>query len=144
MPKVQAKLKVFKGFSMLKENNLTDIPCAVVACYTDTLTPRVPGSRRKNVFLSIRIDFFSALAVASGASVFIFKALRPYYKFVLPQLDMAQVEKDVWSKAKEVCRNERKNNRRSIRFVVLFNREILIFERCTTFSMIFSELEPSP
>lgn len=62
MPKLQAKLKVFKGkknkdfiyfnysvffclkeFSLLKENNLTDLPCAVVACYMDTLQPRIPG-----------------------------------------------------------------------------------------------------
>ncbi|CAF3669384.1 unnamed protein product [Rotaria sordida] len=84
MPKLQTKLKVFKGFSLLKENNLTDLPCAVVACYMDTLQPRIP-----------------ALAVASGSAVFLFKSLRPYYKFVLPQLDIAQVEKDVWLKARE-------------------------------------------
>jgi hypothetical protein len=44
-----------------------------------------------------------ALAVASGSAVFLFKSLRPYYKFVLPQLEIAQVEKDVWLKAREVC-----------------------------------------
>jgi Bardet-Biedl syndrome 1 protein len=42
-----------------------------------------------------------ALAVASGSAVFLFKSLRPYYKFVLPQLEIAQVEKDVWLKARE-------------------------------------------
>ncbi|CAF1248119.1 unnamed protein product [Rotaria magnacalcarata] len=84
VPKLQAKLKVFKGFSLLKENNLSDLPCAVVACYTDNLQPRIP-----------------ALAVASGPAVFLFKSLRPYYKFVLPQLEIAQIEKDVWLKARE-------------------------------------------
>ncbi|CAF1425886.1 unnamed protein product [Adineta steineri] len=84
MPKIQAKLKVFKEFSLLKENNLSDLPCAVVACYMDTLQPRIP-----------------ALAVASGSAVFLFKSLRPYYKFVLPQMEIAQVEKDVWHKARE-------------------------------------------
>ncbi len=66
MPKLQAKLKVFKGkknlfiikclffcieFSLLKENNLTDLPCAVVACYMDTLQPRIPGKILLFVFL---------------------------------------------------------------------------------------------
>lgn len=42
-----------------------------------------------------------ALAVASGSAVFVFKSLRPYYKFVLPQVEIAQVEKDVWLKTRE-------------------------------------------
>ncbi len=46
--------------------------------------------------------YFLALAVASGSAVFLFKSLRPYYKFVLPQTEIAQVEKDVWLKAREV------------------------------------------
>ncbi len=67
LPKLQPKLKVFKGkhnwlrilfenisigFSLLKENNLSDLPCAVVACYMDTLQPRIPG---KVWFFLIRI-----------------------------------------------------------------------------------------
>jgi hypothetical protein len=38
-------------FSLLKENNLTDLPCAVVACYMDTLQPRIPGKILLFVFL---------------------------------------------------------------------------------------------
>ena len=45
--------------------------------------------------------FLLALAVASGSAVFVFKALRPYYKYVLPQAEIAQVEKDVWLKTRE-------------------------------------------
>ncbi|CAF0801946.1 unnamed protein product [Didymodactylos carnosus] len=84
LPKLQVKLKVFKGFTVAKESNLTDLPCAVVACFMDNLQPRVP-----------------ALAVASGSAVFVFKSLRPYYKFTLPQLEIHEVEKEVWAKAKE-------------------------------------------
>jgi hypothetical protein len=65
-PKLQAKLKVFKGnqfkssssrkkvaysplgFSLLKESNLTDLPCAVVACFTDHVQPRIPGNHSTN------------------------------------------------------------------------------------------------
>ena len=54
----------------------------------------------------------SALAVASGSAVFLFKSLRPYYKFVLPNMEIAQVEKDVWLKAREVCRCKIGNNDR--------------------------------
>ena len=91
-------------FSLLKENNLTDLPCAVVACYMDNLQPRIPG----NGSISCRYALFTlkwiclALAVASGPAIFLFKALRPYYKFLLPQLEIAQLEKEVWSKAREV------------------------------------------
>lgn len=41
------------------------------------------------------------MAVASGSAVFVFKSLRPYYKYVVPQSEVAQVEKDVWLKARE-------------------------------------------
>ena len=91
-------------FSLLKENNLTDVPCAVVACYMDNLQPRIPGnacSHHGHVSLTLKCICL-ALAVASGSAIFLFKALRPYYKFLLPQLDIAQVEKDVWSKARDV------------------------------------------
>ena len=88
---------------MLKESNLTDLPCAVVACYMDSLQPRIPGGYKPFFYSSLtRFSWILALAVASGSAVFLFKALRPYYKFVLPQLDIAQVEKDVWLKAREV------------------------------------------
>jgi Bardet-Biedl syndrome 1 protein len=91
-------------FTLLKENNLTDLPCAVVACYMDNLQPRIPG---EDSVYGLHTSFVPewiclALAVASGSAIFLFKALRPYYKFLLPQLEIAQVEKDVWSKAREV------------------------------------------
>jgi len=74
----------------------------------DTLQPRIPGKISSFFFLCLYLiyDVFIALAVASGSAVFLFKALRPYYKFVLPQMEIAQVEKDVWLKAREV-KNER-------------------------------------
>lgn len=77
-----------------------------------------------------RIDIL-ALAVASGSAVFLFKSLRPYYKFVLPQMEIAQVEKDVWLKAREVI---------SLLFLLLENRNRVcllraqsIFVQCMMF-----------
>ena len=41
--KNELKLKVFKGASLLKENNLVDTPTALVGLFMDNLQPRVPG-----------------------------------------------------------------------------------------------------
>eukprot|EP00951_Prasinocladus_malaysianus_P005795 scaffold40843_cov21-Prasinocladus_malaysianus.AAC.1 len=38
-----------------------------------------------------------ALAVASGCNVFIFRNLRPYYKFVIPAEEAHPEEKKIWS-----------------------------------------------
>lgn len=75
----------------------------MVACYMDNLQPRIPGEYDHRCEYVKRRDIsLSALAVASGSAVFLFKSLRPYYKFVLPTMEVAQVEKDVWLKAREV------------------------------------------
>ena len=37
-----------------------------------------------------------ALAVAAGSFVFIYKNLKPYFKYTLPELELDQVEKEAW------------------------------------------------
>jgi Bardet-Biedl syndrome 1 protein len=37
------KLKVFKGATLIKENNLVDSATAILSFYMDNLQPRVPG-----------------------------------------------------------------------------------------------------
>ena len=46
--------------------------------------------------------FYSAIAVASGPYIYIYKNLRPYFKFTLPTLDVNSVEQDLWNQVKEV------------------------------------------
>ena len=41
--KNELKLKVFKGASLIKENNLVDTPTALISLFMDNLQPRVPG-----------------------------------------------------------------------------------------------------
>ncbi len=41
--KNEQKLKVFKGASLIKENNLVDTPTALISLYMDNLQPKVPG-----------------------------------------------------------------------------------------------------
>jgi len=45
----------------------------------------------------------TVVAVASGSLIYIFKNLRPYFKFNLPTLEVNQKEKELWMLAKQVC-----------------------------------------
>ncbi|KAK0059786.1 Bardet-Biedl syndrome 1 protein [Biomphalaria pfeifferi] len=77
------KLKVYKNTTLLSEHTIIDLPTGVVTFYMDTLTPRTP-----------------AIAVASGPYIYVYKNLRPYFKFTLPPLDIHPVEEDLWNQAK--------------------------------------------
>ncbi|KAM9302244.1 BBSome complex member BBS1 [Gastrophryne carolinensis] len=78
------KLKVFKGTSLMSENALLDMPTGVVSFLMDQNEPRTP-----------------AVAVASGPFIYVYKNLRPYFKFTLPALEINPLEKEVWDQAKE-------------------------------------------
>ena len=45
---------------------------------------------------------FLAIALASGSSIYIYKNLRPGFQFTIPSLEVNEIEKDIWAKAKEV------------------------------------------
>ncbi|XP_067939415.1 Bardet-Biedl syndrome 1 protein-like [Watersipora subatra] len=78
------KLKVFKGTNLITENTLIDLPTGVVSFYLDTNQPRTP-----------------AIAVASGPNIFVYKNMRPFFKFTVPALDVNPVEEDLWRQARE-------------------------------------------
>ncbi|KAM9832615.1 BBSome complex member BBS1 [Neosynchiropus ocellatus] len=78
------KLKVFRGTALLSESVLLDLPAGLVAFFMDLHEPRIP-----------------AVAVASGPCVYVYKNLRPYFKFTLPGLEVNQLEQDVWQQARE-------------------------------------------
>ena len=44
----------------------------------------------------------AAIAVASGPYIYVYKNLRPYFKFTLPPLDLHPVEQELWEQAKMV------------------------------------------
>eukprot|EP01062_Namystynia_karyoxenos_P062724 TRINITY_DN55601_c0_g1_i1.p1 TRINITY_DN55601_c0_g1~~TRINITY_DN55601_c0_g1_i1.p1 ORF type:complete len:654 (+),score=207.43 TRINITY_DN55601_c0_g1_i1:92-1963(+) len=81
----QRKLKVFSGTDLVLENPLLDLPCALVAFYMDYND----AVHRP------------AIAVASGPSIFIYKNMRPYYKFSLPFVEINPIESDVWSNIRQ-------------------------------------------
>jgi len=43
-----------------------------------------------------------AIAVASGPYIYVYKNLRPYFKFTLPTLDIHQMEQEAWNEYKDV------------------------------------------
>ncbi|XP_057681735.1 Bardet-Biedl syndrome 1 protein isoform X2 [Corythoichthys intestinalis] len=78
------KLKVYQGTALSGESVLLDLPCGLVTFFMDLHEPRVP-----------------AVAVASGSCVYVYKNLRPYFKFTLPGLGVDESEQDAWREARE-------------------------------------------
>lgn len=78
------KLKVYRGTGLMSENTLLDLPTGLVSFLMDQHEPRTP-----------------AIAVASGPFIYVYKNLRPYFKFTLPPLEVNALEQDVWDQAKE-------------------------------------------
>uniref|UniRef100_A0A7N8YF06 BBSome complex member BBS1 n=1 Tax=Mastacembelus armatus TaxID=205130 RepID=A0A7N8YF06_9TELE len=78
------KLKVYRGTALMSESALLDLPTGVVAFFMDLHEPRIP-----------------AVAVASGPCIYVYKNLRPYFKFTLPSLEVNTLEQDVWQQVTE-------------------------------------------
>ncbi|XP_033127977.1 Bardet-Biedl syndrome 1 protein homolog, partial [Anneissia japonica] len=78
------KLKVYRGTSLVNENAIIDLPTGVCAFHMDSNEPRVP-----------------AVAAASGPYIYVYKNLRPYFKFTLPPLEVNPIEIDLWNQVKE-------------------------------------------
>ncbi|XP_039639957.1 Bardet-Biedl syndrome 1 protein [Perca fluviatilis] len=78
------KLKVYRGTALMSESALLDLPSGLAAFFMDLHEPRIP-----------------AVAVASGPCVYVYKNLRPYFKFTLPGLEVNALEQDVWQQARE-------------------------------------------
>lgn len=75
------RLKVFAQTSLVHSPALLALPSAVVGF---------------NIANGIK-----ALAVAAGSNIFIYKNLKPYFKYTLPELELNQVEKEAWIQARQ-------------------------------------------
>uniref|UniRef100_A0A8C7SGJ2 BBSome complex member BBS1 n=1 Tax=Oncorhynchus mykiss TaxID=8022 RepID=A0A8C7SGJ2_ONCMY len=96
------KLKVYRGTGLMSENTLLDLPTGLVSFLMDQHEPRTP-----------------AIAVASGPFIYVYKNLRPYFKFTLPPLEVNALEQDVWNQAREVNKADVPLSVRSLRFLML-------------------------
>lgn len=72
-------MQVWKGTTKASEHALVEAPVAITSSITDSTAPRVP-----------------TLAVAAGPHVYMFRSLRPFYKFTLPAGDVSPAEDAVW------------------------------------------------
>ncbi|GBF90819.1 hypothetical protein Rsub_03673 [Raphidocelis subcapitata] len=75
------KLKVWKGTARASEHELLEAPVAVTSCAPPDSEPppRLP-----------------VLAVAAGCHVYMFRGLRPHYKFAVPPLPAGEEEARTW------------------------------------------------
>lgn len=69
---------MFKGGDQSTEHNIVEAPCGVVGFYSENGEPRS-----------------SAVAVGAGSSVYIYKNMRPHFKYCLPYLDAHPKEREV-------------------------------------------------
>nr|CAB3225139.1 Bardet-Biedl syndrome 1 protein-like [Phallusia mammillata] len=81
--KYNMMIKVLKGTSVVQENTLLDLPTGVVSVYMDMTEPRTPG-----------------LVVASGSGLFVYKNMRPYYKYNVEALTVLPEEQQLWDQSK--------------------------------------------
>jgi Bardet-Biedl syndrome 1 protein len=72
-------MQVWKGTQKASELQLQDAPVAVCAFLPDLSAPRLP-----------------TLAVAAGPHIYMFRNLRPHFKFTLPPADAHPAEAAAW------------------------------------------------
>ena len=74
------KLMIYRGMTTESQHVILDHPSAMCTYYMDTNTNELP-----------------AVAVATNSSIFIYRGLRPFFKFTLPALDLHPKEVEVWA-----------------------------------------------
>lgn len=47
-------------------------------------------------------EFTSSIVIASGSYLFVYRNLKPFYKFSLPPLETNQIESDAWTRFKDM------------------------------------------
>lgn len=68
------------GTTVASVHALLDVPVALAVFYSDNTSPRI-----------------ASVAVASGPFIYVYRNLRPYMKFTLPQVAIASEETAAWS-----------------------------------------------
>ncbi|KAF0715103.1 hypothetical protein AaE_011407 [Aphanomyces astaci] len=74
------RLKMYKGSTLMSEQALLGVPVALSVYFSESTRPRTPS-----------------IAVASGPSIYIYRNMRPYYKFAIPVLDVDPEEDKLWT-----------------------------------------------
>eukprot|EP00519_Triparma_laevis_P002041 CAMPEP_0182517722 /NCGR_PEP_ID=MMETSP1321-20130603/42803_1 /TAXON_ID=91990 /ORGANISM="Bolidomonas sp., Strain RCC1657" /LENGTH=477 /DNA_ID=CAMNT_0024725487 /DNA_START=120 /DNA_END=1549 /DNA_ORIENTATION=+ len=74
------KMRVYKGTSVVSEHQLLDQPVSMCVFYTSDSSSSTP-----------------AIGIAGGPYVFIYRHLRPYFKFTLPFVDLDPQDESIWA-----------------------------------------------
>jgi len=80
MVDLQKRVRIYKGTSIQWQQKLLDVPTAVQCVYHEVSQPPIP-----------------TVAIASGECIYIYRYLRPYLKFTMPQIELDPQEVDVWA-----------------------------------------------
>ena len=75
--------QVYNGTTLSYDGNIVETPTAIISFHVDTTEPRIP-----------------AIALAAGPYIYVYKNIRPYFKFTVPSLEINQLEQDLWNQAK--------------------------------------------
>eukprot|EP00941_MAST-03F_sp_MAST-3F-sp1_P001548 g1548.t1 len=89
---LENKLKIFRGVQLASEHKLIGEPTVICTFYID--------SRNANEA--------PAVAVCSGPYVFIYRNLRPYFKFTIPPIELDEREIEIWQSVSK--KNEEKSS----------------------------------
>eukprot|EP01138_Halocafeteria_seosinensis_P003313 gb/GECG01003389.1/.p1 GENE.gb/GECG01003389.1/~~gb/GECG01003389.1/.p1 ORF type:complete len:595 (+),score=50.27 gb/GECG01003389.1/:1-1785(+) len=100
---VDKKLKIFKNSHMHTELDLMDTPAAMCC------------------FVADRQSSLPCIAVASGPYVFIYKNLRPYFKFKIPQEELDERERALWDNARSLAATDLKARLQELHTETHFN-----------------------
>jgi len=82
---IEKKLKIYKNQCLYSEHALLDTPIAIQYFYSDTKTPQQPS-----------------IAVAASSYIFIYRNMRPYYKFTIPSIEIHSDELNIWNTVKQL------------------------------------------
>lgn len=83
----QSKLKVFSNTNLSSEHTLIDRPTAMTSFYPDQTSINQSSSQSKCL---------PSLAIAANSNIYIYRSLRPYYKFTLPVIETDPIESNIW------------------------------------------------
>ena len=90
------------GTALKSETAILDVPVALCTFYTGTLRADC-GLFVDSLFVDSDTNTprTPAVAVASGPYVFIYRNLRPYFKFTLPPLEIDKQENEAWTELRD-------------------------------------------
>ena len=92
------RLKVFRGMNLISSHKLLDHASCLAVFHpssdSKTTTTTISSSATKPS------SSLPAIAVATGCYIYIYRSMRPYYKFTLPTLSVDAEELSIWSRCR--------------------------------------------